>query len=156
MKEVFTTRLKALRTELNLSQQELCQRLDMNYDLYKNYETSNISTTPSYPVLLKLTNFFAVSTDCLLGISAERQTSNRLCYTINELKSKFTERIRTLRLSNNLSQTTVAESLGISLRSYQSYESLRESIMPTYAHIIQLAKYHGYSIDYLLGNSDDA
>lgn len=61
----YGDRLKQLRNEKKLSQQELADKLEINRSTYARYETS--ATQPDYETLQKLADFFDVSIDYLLG-----------------------------------------------------------------------------------------
>ena len=61
-------------------------------------------------------------------------------------------RIRDLREDKDMSQTEFAKLLGMSQTGYSKYET-GENAMPTNI-LIQLARIHGTSTDYLLGITD--
>lgn len=61
-------------------------------------------------------------------------------------------RIRDLREDKDISQTKLAQTLGMSQTGYSKYET-GENDIPTNI-LIQLARYHGTSVDYLLGLTD--
>jgi transcriptional regulator with XRE-family HTH domain len=63
------------------------------------------------------------------------------------------KRIRDLREDKDLRQKDVAEMLGCSQRVYSNYE--RGDIDIPTEILIKLAKFHGVSVDYLLGISDE-
>ena len=62
-------------------------------------------------------------------------------------------RLKDLKTKNNVSQTDIANAVGLSLRGYQRYE--RGERKPDSDTLIKLASYFQVSIDYLLGCSDD-
>jgi len=62
------------------------------------------------------------------------------------------ERIKELRQEKRLTQTQVAELLGIDQRVYSNYETGKREI-PSH-HLIELAKVYEISLDYLVGLSD--
>lgn len=65
----------------------------------------------------------------------------------------FSERVKDLRVSRNLSQKAVAESVGMAPMAYQKYEyGTRE---PAYQKLIALADFFDVSLDYLCGRSDE-
>lgn len=65
----------------------------------------------------------------------------------------FPERLKELRISRNLTQKEVADSVGMASVAYQRYEyGTRE---PAYQNLIALADFFGVSLDYLVGRSDD-
>ena len=66
--------------------------------------------------------------------------------------STFSERLKLLRQENRYKQRELAEIFGLKLRGYQSYEYGKA--YPTVPGLIQIAKFFGVSVDYLLGLSD--
>lgn len=62
-------------------------------------------------------------------------------------------RLRDLREDADLSQTQIAEYLGMSQTGYSKYET-GENEIPTQI-LIKLADYYKVSVDYLLGRTDD-
>lgn len=62
------------------------------------------------------------------------------------------KRIRDLREDSDLSQTKVADMLGMSQTGYSKYET-GENDIPT-AVLIKLARFYGTSVDYLLGETE--
>ena len=64
----------------------------------------------------------------------------------------FSKRLKELRVSQNLTQKQVAESVGMAPVAYQRYEyGTRE---PAYQQLIALADFYKVSLDYLCGRSD--
>ncbi len=61
-------------------------------------------------------------------------------------------RIRDLREDRDLSQTQVAQFLGMSQTGYSKYET-GENDIPTQI-LIQLARFYNTSVDYLLGETN--
>jgi len=66
----FGNKLKSLRTEKHLTQQQVADRIGVTKSMISTYELS--SRQPSYEVLIKLSSLFDVSTDYLLGIEKSR------------------------------------------------------------------------------------
>lgn len=64
----------------------------------------------------------------------------------------FDDRLLQLRLSKKLKQKDVADAIGVSERSYSTYEN--NSRDPSTDTVIKLSKFFNVSIDYLLGTSD--
>jgi transcriptional regulator with XRE-family HTH domain len=62
---LFKDRLKALREDNDLTQEELAKHLHINRSTLSNYE--NLGREPNYALLIKIANHFKVSTDYLLG-----------------------------------------------------------------------------------------
>lgn len=64
----------------------------------------------------------------------------------------FTDRIKELRKSKNMTQKQMAQALGIAERNYQRYEASENN--PSSQMLITIADYFNVSTDYLLGRSD--
>lgn len=62
---MISERIKELRLSMNYSQVELASKLSVTKQTVSNWENDNIQ--PSIDVLIKLSNFFGVTTDYLLG-----------------------------------------------------------------------------------------
>ena len=62
------------------------------------------------------------------------------------------QRIRDLREDNDLTQTQIAQMLGMSQTGYSKYET-GENDVPTQV-LIRLADFYHTSVDYLLGRTD--
>lgn len=64
------TKIKQLRSQRNISQIALAQRLGVSKSVVSSYENS--VHLPPYDVLLQMARIFGVSTDYLLGASSNR------------------------------------------------------------------------------------
>jgi len=62
---MFTTRFKNLRQSKGLNQVQLAERLGVKKQSISNWENDNIM--PSIEMLMRIADFFHVSTDYLLG-----------------------------------------------------------------------------------------
>jgi transcriptional regulator with XRE-family HTH domain len=69
----YGDRLKRLREDKKLSQQQLADRLNINRSTYARYELAQ--TQPDYDTLKKIADFFQVSIDYLLGRTDEPDIS---------------------------------------------------------------------------------
>src|SRR5210317_40661 len=65
MSSILPIRIQELRKLNNLSRQQLAEKLFLSYDTIKKYELSD--RTPDINTLIKIADFFEVSTDYLLG-----------------------------------------------------------------------------------------
>ena len=65
----------------------------------------------------------------------------------------FTERLQFLKTQKHLLQKEVANAIGISVRTYQRYETGER--LPDIQVLVKLADYFNVSTDYLLGRSDE-
>lgn len=66
---MLNIRIKELRLSHGLTQVEFAKRLSVSKQAVSNWENNNIQ--PSIDVLIKIADFFGVSTDYLLGRSNE-------------------------------------------------------------------------------------
>lgn len=64
----------------------------------------------------------------------------------------FSERLKQLRESKNLTQKAVAESVGMAPMAYQRYEYGTRD--PAFSQLLSLADFFDVSIDYLVGRTD--
>ena len=65
---------------------------------------------------------------------------------------KIAERLRELRKEQNVTQQSVADYVGIKVRTYQYYEG--DDHRPDYETLIKLADFFHVTTDYLLGRTD--
>jgi len=70
----------------------------------------------------------------------------------NERHSKFGSVLRSLRLSNKLTQDEMAKVLGLSKQVISNYENFARS--PNIETLIMISDHFGVSVDYLVGRSD--
>ena len=64
--EMLSNKIRKLRLNRGLNQAELANALGVSKQTISNWENNNIQ--PSIDMLLQLSKFFSVSTDCLLGL----------------------------------------------------------------------------------------
>lgn len=129
--------LKKLREELNMTQKELADRVQVTPKAISFYELNQ--REPSNELLVEFSKIFNVSTDYLLGNH------------INNLNI-LSKRIKYLREEKGLSQKELANYLNISNSTLSQYESGVR--VPSDEIKIKLAKYFNVTTDYLLGNSN--
>ena len=68
---MFGDVIKKLRTAHNLNQVQLAGKLNISKQTVSNWENNNI--LPSIEMLVKIAQFFMVSTDYLLGLTNVRE-----------------------------------------------------------------------------------
>ena len=61
---MISDKLKELRTERNITQKEIADFLECSPNVYSRYEIG--ARNPSYEILIKIADFYNVSTDYLL------------------------------------------------------------------------------------------
>ena len=67
--------------------------------------------------------------------------------------SIFSERLKKIRTNNKVTQTDIANNIGITLRAYQYYEA--DQMEPTISKLSAIADYFNVSMDYLAGRTDN-
>jgi len=137
---VFPERLKQLRVEAKLTQQQMAEAFNIKQPTYAQWETGR--TKPKGETLEKFADFFNVSTDYLLGKTQPKK----------EL-SVFPERLRQLRAESDLTQRELARSLDISQQSINSWENGERK--PKIEAITNIAEYFNVSPKYLIGETNN-
>jgi len=140
----FGDRLKELRKAKGNTQKTMADLFDMTESSYRRYEINR--STPHHETFLKLADYFEVSLDYLAGRS---DNHNNVQFT----RTKFAERLESLRTKKAVTQKAIANHLGIPERAYQLYEYDKRE--PSQDDLIKLASYFNVSLDYLLGCSDN-
>lgn len=67
----FGNKLKLLRLQDNMTQEQLAQKLNLTKSVISAYETG--LRLPSYDVLIRIAKIFNVSTDYLLGLEHRQE-----------------------------------------------------------------------------------
>ena len=67
----FGNKLKLLRLQDNMTQEQLAQKLNLTTSVISAYETG--LRLPSYDVLIRIAKIFNVSTDYLLGLEHKQE-----------------------------------------------------------------------------------
>ena len=70
--------LKKLRSAKNLSQSDIAKILEVSLSSYQKYEREKNSVTPSLEVLKRISNYYQVSIDYLLGKEPQEDLLNLL------------------------------------------------------------------------------
>ena len=92
---MISDKIKKLRDSYNINQVELAKELGVTKQCVSNWENDNI--LPSIEMLIKLSKYFNVSTDYLLGLSSKLTinvdglTENEIAHLkffINDLKNR--------------------------------------------------------------------
>lgn len=104
-------RIKMLREELNMTQQELADKLEGAKSTVAMYE--NETRKPSYEVLIKLSNIFNCSIDYIMGLTTyinPKEDLEKELYKLNLTEDEFNEMISLLTDENNKNLNTVLQS----------------------------------------------
>lgn len=75
-------RIKELRTEMHKSLRDVANDLNISYSSLSKYERGD--QQPSYETLIRIANYFNVTTDYLMGITNSKSLENRnICDQLN-------------------------------------------------------------------------
>lgn len=95
MMPTLSNRLKELRLNRRLRQEQVARLVGVNTNAISTYE--NDSRQPSYDILIRLANLYRVSTDYLLGVSDHRscdlsglteEEANIICELVKAMSKK--------------------------------------------------------------------
>lgn len=136
-------KIKKLRIDHNLNQEELAQILEVNRSTYTGWELG--TNTIPLRKLFELSNYYKVSIDYITGLNK----NNNYIYSSNKINFKIVgKNLKELRKSFSLTQKDIANLLNISVSAYTLYE-LGKILIPT-SYIYKLAKKFQCSIDEII------
>lgn len=148
---ILANNLRMLRKELKLSQTEVAEKLGLGYYTLGKWEQGRAE--PSANDLVRLADFFKVSTDFLLGrVDDTDNIVPSLPANGTDIGRNILLRFRDIRLGRKLSQKTVAEALQISQQTYSDYEHGKTD--PNLSTLYRIADFFEVSIDYLFGRNN--
>lgn len=149
--------LKQLRTAKGLTQNELAKILDVSKSNISKYEAGSVE--PNMSVLIRISEYFEISVDCLLGKNTKNESaSEKECdffffFFNNEnlLRDIFSKRIRTAILDLGLTEEDFKTAISFGSKKASSF--LNGEGEPTADDLIELSQFLHTSIDYLLGQT---
>lgn len=154
--QIFSVRLKKLRTEAKLSQTHLATQMKVSPYSIGDWERNR--STPPLNLLIHLADFFECSIDYMLGrknvsdiISIEQNI-----FMIKNIRNKdtFATRLKELRIDAGLSQTQLSVKMKVLPYTIGDWE--RNRTAPSFNMLVMLADIFDCSIDYLLGRENFA
>ncbi len=144
---MYKKRLIDLKESQNKKQIELSELLKLDKDVYGHYEREE--TIIPIKHLIFIANYYNVSVDFIYNFTDKRQYENNR----NEINRDLTkERLKNLRIENNIHQRNFANSVGVSKSTISGYERKINTISTTCLYYI--CKKYNISADYLLGKTD--
>ena len=145
--ELNVNRIKEVRIRKDISQKELASATNIQASNLSKYE--NMIENVPIKQFNKICNYLQISFDYALGLTGQNfyKPQNK------ELNSKLIgERLKKIRLDNNLYQETLAMTIGTSKSLICEYESGKKLLSLPYAYAI--CKKYNISMDYLYGKKD--
>ena len=139
--------LKRIRESHDLTQREVAKLLNVSKSSYNYFETGEHIIPLKH--LNNFCNIFHVSMDFVCGLSNVNTKTNNSNLNIEIIS----ERLKTIRIKNNLSQTALAKILNTSQSNISYYESGKNMILT--AFIYAFAKEFNVSLDYLTGRTNN-
>ena len=147
MKIIMTIpeRLKDIRTYHDYTQKEIADYLGIARNTYGTYETN--SRIIPLKFLNKLSNYYNVSVDYLLGLTDDSYSSEKV-----ELNAKqIGEKLKEIRTDFNLTTRDIEKITSTDSSNYTKYE-LGKILVNTHL-CYDLARKYGISVDWIIGKS---
>lgn len=149
----LASQLKKARNHSGIKVAEIASRLGVSQQTYYNYESG--TREPSVENLRAIAKIYNVSVDYLLDLDIELSPINITPKEKAEIEEAaiIGERIKTLRKSNNLTQTEFGKLFGIGKTTVSSYET--GNSCPNDSIKLAICRFFNVTTDYLLGNSNE-
>lgn len=139
-------RIKSVREELELTQEEISSRIGCKRSTYSLWEI-NKNTIPLY-YLNKLSNEYNINIDYLAGLSDEK----KIFFNKTDIDKKILgQRIREARKAINYTQEKIAKKLNTTHSVISAYESGKTAV-PT-LFMIEIAKITNNSLNWFLNKN---
>ncbi len=149
-------KLRYLRRQHRLTQTDLSRHLHLASQAYIS-DLEAARKIPSLDLVVRIADFFSVTTDYLLRdelpvdsqVTSSLKEAQRESLPINQ----FGEKLRHLRQQQRLTQTALAQRVGLASQAYVSdLEAGRK--VPSLDLVVRLAELFGVTTDYLLRDTD--
>lgn len=155
MPRLFGTKLQHLRLAHNLTQTELARRLQLASPSHISFLESE-RKSPSLDLVLLIADLFKVTTDYLLrdsiSVDAPSSAPDGITMSAEPLRTTLGNRLATLRIQRQLSQTEVATRLTLATPSHISHLEANRK-MPSLSLVVKLADLFEVTTDDLLRGS---
>lgn len=146
---IYSEKLKFLREEKEITQNELANLLQIHSATYSQFEREY--TIIPIKKLSILADFFHVSIDYLFDFKSIKQYTN----TKKEVDLKISgKRLKTFRKENRITQKALAQFLNTTQSNIVGYEQGKFIIATPYLYMI--CQKYNISADYLLGKIDNS
>lgn len=141
-------RLKTIRRINGYTQKQIAELLNITQRTYSKYETGELSIKISQ--LSKLSNFYKVSTDYLLGLIS---IDNKKFKSQEYHEDVLIRNLKFLRYEHNYSQRKLSELINCSASLISMVERKESKVQIDM--LVSLAKIYNKSTDYLLYSNDN-
>lgn len=142
-------RLKELRIESNLLQKDIANILNISRNTYEKYEVGEKTITINH--LNKLSNYYNVSLDYIIGISNKKNSYNFKKVNILDI-NKISKNIKYIRIYFNLTQEQLARNIKTSKTTVSIIEN--EIRLPNILIAISISRRYKISVDWIYGKSE--
>ena len=141
-------RLEGLREERDLFKKDVAKNIGVVESVYSEWENEKLSIPTKR--LVQLANFFEVNIDYMVGLSDKRIKLK----TINDIDLELVStRLREIRKSLKMTMRELATKLNTTSSAISNYENAKFLILSSL--LIELCNISNYSIDYVLGRSNN-
>ena len=142
------TNIEKLRDEKDLLKKEVAKYIGVVESVYSEWENEKLSISTKR--LYQLADFFEVNIDYMMGISNTRTHIK----TNDEINIQLvSSRLKEIRKSLNMTMRDLAEKFNTSSSAISNYENSKFLILSPF--LIELCKFGNYSIDWVLGRTDN-
>lgn len=141
-------RLEGLREERDLFKKDVAKNIGVVESVYSEWENEKLSIPTKR--LVQLANFFEVNIDYMVGLSDKRIKLK----TINDIDLELVStRLKEIRKSLKMTMRELATKLNTTSSAISNYENAKFLILSSL--LIELCNISNYSIDYVLGRSNN-
>ncbi len=145
---MMNERLEDLRDERDLKKKDVAKDIGVVESVYSEWENGKLSIPTKR--LNQLANYFEVNIDYMVGISNKRlriKSKNDIDLNLVSI------RLKEIRKSLKLTMRDLSSKFNTSSSAISNYENGKFLILSSF--LIELCKYSNYSIDWVLGRSDN-
>ncbi len=143
----MTYRLEDLRDERDLLKKDVAKYIGVVESVYSEWENEKLSIPTKR--IYQLANYFEVNIDYMLGISDKREHIKSNDEMNLDLVSL---RLKEIRKSLKFTMRDLADKFNTTSSAISNYENSKFLILSSF--LIELCKYSKYSIDWVLGRSN--
>ncbi len=144
---MYENKLKDLKNDENLKSNFVASSIGVSKSKYSEWENGK-SVIPIRRII-ELADFYNINIDYMLGLTNVKKHIKPCSINLKIIG----ERLHYIRTYNNLSFTQIDKLLGICSSAFYYYE-VGERLINTKA-LLKIANFYNYSIDFILGRSDD-